>query len=241
MKADSILKFILCPLVVTICTVGFIIQIDHVSSRYMEYNTRTVVNMIITTSLSSLPSISACWSLVDFVKVPPIAGIKHPSVTGSTRKPVSNAAISDLPTDIQCKDERYKRSNEFRRIRIRDMTISKLFESTPSIDNLIFGCRVRLPKVFTMAEYSKSDCMNMFTFTKYFEREFVCYECEPKFGNSTFDMIQYTMSPSYVGEMYRIYFNKQISKCLEAYHILYTSQIQVISSIRHLLLVTIIE
>lgn len=195
-------KLILWLIVVILCAIGYILQVNHISRRYFNYNTRTIVNMIIPTRLSHFPSVSTCWSVVAMVNRTQIAAEKR----------INNY-------------DKFKRANIDGDIfyrKIKELTIKELFKYTPNIDNILssnhkninntsIACQVRKSLEYSVQKSSVEKCMDFFHIHKYFEREYVCYEFIMKL-TETLNMVRYAMSPSYTGEIFRLYLDKEIFK-----------------------------
>ena len=81
------LKLTLWSLVIVLCATGFIVQVKYVSDRYMEYKTKTIVEMMIPTSLTMFPSVSACWSLSSLINESTIR-IFQPNINMSNKNEI---------------------------------------------------------------------------------------------------------------------------------------------------------
>ena len=190
-------KLILWLIVVMLCAIGYILQVNHISRRYFDYNTRTIVNMIIPTKLSQFPSMSTCWSVAAMVNRTQVMVEKR------IKK------LKDFKRGSKDDATFYKR--------IKELSIEELFKYTPSNDSILgrdrsgIACQVRSPLAYSPTKSNVEECKGLFHIHKYFEREYVCYKFVMK-SIEKLNMLQYAMSPSYTGEMFRLYLNEKIFK-----------------------------
>ena len=226
MEREKVIKFVIGSIVVIFCAAGFCTQVSYVTSRFMEYNTRTIVNMIIQTNLTRLPSISTCWSLDDVVDLtqfvqppaPPTVPPPPPRFSFTPRQKPAPSAPSDVIPHLAfgCdgpRSVREKKKNDHRRGLIRNLTIAQLDAATLSGKKMLKSCKLRLSDGFLLQRGLQYECNVLFHAEKYFEREFVCYKFVPTIPNQSFDMIRNTMSPSYTSEIYRIQMNEKVLQC----------------------------
>ena len=66
-------KVTLWILIVTLCSIGVMIQINYVSKRYFRYDTKTTVFVDIPSDIH-IPSLSTCWRFNDILN---ISAIEH--------------------------------------------------------------------------------------------------------------------------------------------------------------------
>ena len=93
------------------------------------------------------------------------------------------------------------------------LAISELFLFTPRIEELLqpdFGCQVRYPRGYLMDRLSTRDCLKSFEIIKYFERQYVCYKFIPRIESKKMQIFDYTMSPGFPGQIYKLFLNPNI-------------------------------
>ena len=191
---EKIFKQSLWLIVVTICGIGFIVQVSHVSNRYFRYHTRTVVDMIIPTKLESFPSMSTCWDMNRLINRTWIKKYYPEFLIDPNNK--SSTDSSDMK-------------------KIRDLPIKDLFKGTPTTSQILDlspGCLIRFSDKFIPESYPGPECQSYFKIFQYFEREYVCYKFVPENNTSFLRMIRYTMGPSYSGEMFQLNLDNEIFK-----------------------------
>ena len=187
-------------MIATMCSVGLIVQVTHVSSRYFEYATRTIVHMTIPISLPGFPAISTCWSINSMINRTQVKLVKKIKMRTFNRTSADNANFNK---------------------QISNFTIEELFKFTPNNDSILdtgkgkTACQVRTRMAYSPSKSNMNTCVHLFSVLKYLEREYVCYKFVPKVAKKL-NMIRYAMSPSYTGEMYRFYLNGDIFKNIGA-------------------------
>ena len=67
MNRAKVSKFLSWLPVTLICSSGFIVQVGHVTQRHFEYQTRTIVELIIPNGII-MPSVGACFRINDVMK-----------------------------------------------------------------------------------------------------------------------------------------------------------------------------
>ena len=168
------------------------VQITDITSRHLKYRTGTLIKLETPDSIL-LPSVSSCFQ-------------RNPMLNYSQVFSVFNrSGIVHVAKGVDW-DEYYRDTS--------DWTMENWFNFTPKIDQILSWCGNRKSNDYGFFNYPPNDCFKHSKMTKYFDREYVCYEYEPKFGNKTVGMIQSTMTPGYNGIMYRISFD---SKLVERY------------------------
>lgn len=188
MEKRGIIRFSISSFLALICTLGFTIQITDITSRHFNYRTGTLIKLDTPDSIL-LPSVSSCFQ-------------KNPMLNYSQVSSVFNRSGIVHFTDHIDWDEYYRKTS--------DWTMENWFNFTPKTDHILDWCGFRKSNHYGFYNYSPKDCFKYSKMTKYFDREYVCYEYEPEFGNKTVGMIQSTMTPGYNGIMYRISFNTKL-------------------------------
>ena len=195
-------KLCLWLFIASLCSCGFIIQVEHVSNRYFDYKTRTIVELILPIELT-FPSISTCWGVNDLLNLTMVNfALANRSSYTSNR---SQGIIKRWNSTGFDWDEFYSL--------IDDFSMADMFDFTPISNQILdpsFGCRIRLPEKYVPRILNTSTCYEMFEIKKYFEREHICYQFDLIRNDQSIDMIEYTMTPGWTGLMFELIFNANI-------------------------------
>ena len=208
------------PLSILVCLVGLLYQVYEVSDLFFAYRTQTSVRIELQTKIP-IPSFSACFRAVDFLKsrktLPEKLGQNHDtnghrskSMRPKSMRPHDPNRIEILPND-----------------RVMDLlestTVNEIFQYAPSSSILIKSCRLRRIDSFSLMYYDDpADCYQLFNVTSYVSREFVCYHVQ-KSNVSIYDLWQVSFVPEYFNLLYSITFDHDRLRDVE-YHTVYVHE-----------------
>lgn len=198
----KLFKLCLWLFIASLCSYGFIIQVKHISNRYFDYKTRTVVQMILPIELI-FPSISTCWGVNDLLNLT-MVNSAIPNRSSHTFNQSKGIIKRWNSIDFDW-DEFYSLIDNF--------STADMFDFTPIPNQILdrsFGCRIRLPEEYVPRILNASTCHEMFEIKKYFEREHICYQFDLINNDESIDMIEYTMAPGWTGVMFELIFNANI-------------------------------
>ena len=186
------MRYLSSFIIALICTSGFMIQVGHVTSRHFEYQTRTIVSLVIPNEVE-IPSVSVCVRVNEMLNLDQV-------------RTVFNRSGLKYWYDGIWWDAYYRDTS--------DWTMANWFNFTPAANDILRneheGCRIRRPNVFAVDSLPRAECVADSNIVKYFDREFVCYRYEPMYSNQTLKLIQYTMTPGSTGIIYELLFNKTL-------------------------------
>lgn len=174
-----------------ICSFGLIKQIQHVSQRYFQYRTRTIVNMIVKEE-TRFPSTSICFHHHDIMN--------------------RSQIFSKYGMKLKKRNKKGYDSQEIY-LQTRNFTIFEVFNLSPGNMSVLrngIGCQIRYPKKYVTQSVNTSECYNFFTVTKYLIREHVCYLFKPRLQHETLSLHEYSLSPAYPGMIYKLFLDESV-------------------------------
>ena len=178
-----------CDMVIlTLCSLGLLIQINEVSVQYFAFETRSRVYVTPHFNIK-IPTLSACLRIVDIINLT--------SVENDHKLRLIN----------QDKSVNWTAEKMFS----RTVPLKYIWKETPSIDQVFEegneSCRIRLPDE-DFIEYSNvSNCYKKFDVTKYFHRESICYKFSPNYQTRTLEVEHYMLTDEAYGMIYLIRLN----------------------------------
>lgn len=184
---SKILKVSLWTVSIVICSVGAIIQIENVCSRYFQYATKTAVSVDIPVD-TKFPILTTCWRFNDIMNM--------------------NSFESERNIQLKRWNEKSFSWTEFLQ-KIKYLTVSDWFKYSPDINHVLgqeMGCRIRHPTQFTTSTYSNEECGNIYNITKFIQNEYICYRFDPNILSTIFAH-EYAMSPGFTGLIYELFFD----------------------------------
>lgn len=191
-------------IIVSLCLIGFVLQLLDVSLLYFKFVTYGQIQIKIPVEISP-PRLSLCFryrDLIDFNRVS-----NDPRFDGKNFK---------LPLDKLSNESIYMESY---------FNVSDIFEFTPNITSF-FGeskryyydtdsvsCVYRHPRSFIAELKSKEECEKLFKVKKYIQREFICYFLYIwEDADKLYDITHVSFSKYFFGLMYHIYLNIETFK-----------------------------
>lgn len=180
-------------IVISIAAVGLTYQVYHISDRYFQYVTKTIV--IIENPLRiNIPSISTCWNIDDILNKTALR------IERGIHVPYSDDFQSD-----------YTIYNEVK----KKLKVSDYFKYTPSNESILQsfgGCTVRYPKKWSIKfPWPKAkECYEMFSIKKYLYRGMICYAFTLKDANQSIFIEQYSLVTEMTGLMFKVYMDKEL-------------------------------
>ena len=166
---------------VVFCILGFVYQITKVLSLYFMYPTATTTTVRMPDKLE-VPAVSLCIRLGDVIKGDD--GLWAYQMNETTRM------------------EHLKKLQ-------RTMTLKEILERTPPATDLILECMHRHPFSYELIETNTTACRKLFSITKYFIQEFICYRFLPSehISQEKFSYQQIAFSLRYPGLFYGLVLN----------------------------------
>lgn len=176
----SLLK-VLSIIFYIICFGGFIFQVSDLFNLYFKYQMITELTVAIPDELS-LPDLNFCVRYIDIFEYE-----RFTSKTG--------VKITFNPHNVTTK-----------RVQTAEITtISELFDYTPSVDDLFNDCVIKKPSSHQYVEKVGKDCYTLFSVTKYYVQEYICYRFHLKpYANSTYYYNNLAYSLTHQGMIYAI-------------------------------------
>lgn len=195
-------KAVILTLTLLFCIIGCLWQIENVSVRYFNYDTKTSVGVHIPSFIHA-PSISSCYRFNDIANFGLIQ--KEKAINAIRRNDNQNSLAQVLES-----------LNKFNH-QIKNFTVSDWFRYSPSVNDIFDGpqgCTIRIPERFVMSLFSGKDCIKHFNITKYLRDEFICYRFDPLF-KTKLSVHEYALSPMSTGMIYSIFLNYSAFKNME--------------------------
>lgn len=157
MASISVSKF----LIGLVCMIGLIVQVTDVTNRYLEYRTKTLIEMELPVRIQ-MPKLSVCFRSDGLLKKDAIRRTKNIIIP-----------------------EGSKNWTAFY-LEVEKLSVQDMFDYTPSPSEVLASkntaCQVRMPKSFSIKyPYSKaSECYQMLKIRKFIQRQFMCYKFSVK-------------------------------------------------------------
>lgn len=172
-----------------ICIIGLGGHVFQVSHSYFQYTTVSNIKMSLPLSSSSPPSMSACFHLIDVLKLDKLKKMFDINLTRSDDESFSwNASFIKM--------------NQI----AAGSILANLTPATEEIFGSIGGCYYRFN--YNVHYCDDLGCRVNFTIEKYLHREYVCYKFTPNFFyNHSLRVAEYSLSSDWQGLIYGINFN----------------------------------
>ena len=175
-------------LIVTLCLLGLLWQLYEVTNQYFKFQTMTSVGIQSAMKIKN-PGVHVCFKHLDLLN-----------------RKMMNSEWKTNYTKTKLRDEDQEAIDILSRIRI-----SEMFRWTPSVKDILVGCRIRKPGRFKMTEKQNStECNKDFDIRKFFHRESMCYEFMLSFSvhnDSSFEVEKVTLTANQVGTIFQLFFN----------------------------------
>lgn len=192
LKNSKLTSIIFRIIAITICTLRLLEQVQHVSQRYFEYRTRTIISVMIPAE-DEYPSISLCFRYHDMLDRHKIT-IKYPHLKLK-----------------RYRDPKFDSQKFFEAT--ANFTISELFNFTANVDGILApekGCIIRYPSKLTTDSETPKTCYERFIVKKYLVRQDVCYLFIPRITDEMLQLHEYTLAAGFPAEMYTLLLDKSI-------------------------------
>lgn len=182
MKWQILYKRILATSYIVICLLGLMWQLIEVSIEYFKYETSTGIRMLFPDDVT-FPDISVCLRYTDI--------LDFDELNKQTERTFS------FTTD----DKIVRRYQE-------NLTLNEIFNFTPSVNQSLTSIVFRQKKSYKRYSCSKNECEKVFSISKYYYLEYMCYrftsleQVETSVPYSTI-----AVSPSSPGTIYKLTLN----------------------------------
>ena len=170
-----------------ICLAGLSFQVFEITSEFFKYKTNTAIETF-TIDFIQDPSAHACFRYFDVID--------------------KDQLNKKWKTDYQDLD-----TNAIAEI-LEKVTIKELFEWTPSRDDIMSDCKIRVPRSYRMSGLLGYErCKQVFDITKYLHRDSMCYKFhlnDLAHGNKSYEMDKVEFTLNQQGSIFKIYFNSRL-------------------------------
>ena len=177
-------------ILITICSLGLLYQVEEVSDRYFRFETGTVVTLLVPDEIR-YPWMSVCFEYHDLI----------------------NRSLFRTKYNVTLK---YFREADFDGFEFSEQTkmlsISQMFQLTPSIEDVLSNmaaCEIHFPGKFTVDHMNKTSCHGHFKVYKYLIRHTVCYLFKPQI-HDLIRMHEFKLSPGYSGLLYKLFIDPNV-------------------------------
>lgn len=163
-----------------LCFGGFLFQVFSVSEIYFSFPTTTLVTIAMPEELPP-PDVSFCVRYVDIL---------------------SSEFINQMTNGSEFDEVEHVPKIQ------NTITVSQIFEKTPSVDDMIGMCFLPRYESYNVMEGNASFCNNSFEIDKYYAQEYICYRFTIKNGNSsTYSYHNLAFSLAHPGLFYGVLLN----------------------------------
>lgn len=179
-------------LAVVLCLIGLIEQVQHVSQRYFEYRTRTIIKFSVQT-YAHYPSVSICFRYHDI--------LNRTRVKENYKHLILKKWNEDGYNPV------------FYYEQTKNLTISEMFKFTPEANTVLnpkIGCTIRFPSKLTTRRIRTSECYDSFSVKKFLISENVCFLFVPRMAHKDLMLHEFTLSSGFTGQMYRLIFDSNV-------------------------------
>ena len=171
--------------ILTLCSLGLLIQINEVSIQYFAFESQSRVYVTPHFNIK-IPALSACLRIVDIINLT--------SVENDHKLRLINQDGSINWTADS--------------IFMRTVPLRYIFSQTPSINELFEdgseSCKIKLPEEDFFERFNQSSCYEQFNVTRYFHRESICYKFSPNIRTREVNVEHYTLTDEAYGVIYLI-------------------------------------
>ena len=181
-----------CDMVIlTLCSLGLLIQINEVSIQYFAFQSQSRVYVTPHFNIK-IPALSACLRIVDIINVT--------SVENDHKLRLINQDGSINWTADS--------------IFMRTVPLKYILRETPTI-NAVFdkgnqSCMIKLPDEDFFGYFNESSCYEQFNVTKYFHRESICYKFTPNIQTKKLNVEHYMLTDESYGVIYLIFLDRKL-------------------------------
>lgn len=179
-------------LIYLFCCLGCGIQVYQVVDRYLEYRSKSLIQMDFSEEIP-MPSLSACFRSSEILKEDMIRREKN----------ISFPIAEDNWGIFYEKFEK--------------LSLFELFKFTPNVHEILSksseGCITRMPgKYGTNYPFlNYTFCNKMFNITKYLHRQYICYKFKIyEMTNAVSSIVENNLTPNLPGLMNSLYFDKKL-------------------------------
>lgn len=197
----SLIKHLTGIIIVILCSIGLFEQVLHVSNRYFEYKTKTLININVKGE-SEFPILSICFRYHDVMNRTRVKG-KYRNLTL-----------------LKFNEQRYDSQIFFEQT--KHFTISEYFQFSPDVKSILkpgIGCFIRYPGKIILNGMNTSMCYELFNISKYLILQNVCYMLKPIISNESIMLHEYTLSPGHKGQMFKLFLDQNVFKFFDSFYI----------------------
>ena len=181
-------------LIPLICTIGLMVQVIDVTQRYLQYPTKTLIQMEVALKIK-MPSLSVCFRSDGLLKRSLIKDMKGITL------PITDANWTAYYEALE------------------KLSVKDLFHFSPQANEILAkdnaACMIRFPGSFAV-QYPFSDaeeCYQMFAIRRFIQRQFMCYRFTVKLHQTPMDCLLLTennLTPNLPGTIYSIWLDKKL-------------------------------